>query len=384
MRRATLMQMMERNVLVDTIDYGVIPGTEKKTLLQPGAQKLAATFGLEPDIECLTKIEDWTGADHGGEAFFYYEYKVTMRRDGKAIGVGIGSANSWDSKHRFRWVNETALPEGLDKSTLVRRGGRIKEALWKIEKAETSGKYGKPQAYWDAFQTAKAEGRVTILEEPKNERFARFKGEKETFWSIEGYEYRLPNDKIYDVVNTVNKMAAKRAFVAAVLMAVGGSEFFTQDVEDMEEFNPGGVVVAAKPAEAQSQRPVDDDVAQMPPPEEPAYVPPGDDIVDPPARTAPPAPKSEASAKKPLAKKPAPAKPAEPVQPKVEKPAPAAAADEGLTWGDLKNTVVAAKLPPATSKSVMTWIDGEKAKGKTPTETVQPLAAKVEELKSMA
>lgn len=33
--------------------------------------------------------------------------------------------------------------------------------------------------------------------------------------------------------NTIQKMAQKRAFVGAILMATGASEFFTQDVEDM-------------------------------------------------------------------------------------------------------------------------------------------------------
>jgi len=39
-----------------------------------------------------------------------------------------------------------------------------------------------------------------------------------------------------DVLNTLGKMALKRAYVGAVIMAVGASDFFTQDVEDMPEF----------------------------------------------------------------------------------------------------------------------------------------------------
>jgi hypothetical protein len=33
-------------------------------------------------------------------------------------------------------------------------------------------------------------------------------------------------------VNTIQKMAQKRALIAATLLAVNGSEFFTQDIED--------------------------------------------------------------------------------------------------------------------------------------------------------
>jgi hypothetical protein len=32
-------------------DYGVIPGTNKPTLLKPGAEKLCTLFGLRPDFE---------------------------------------------------------------------------------------------------------------------------------------------------------------------------------------------------------------------------------------------------------------------------------------------------------------------------------------------
>jgi hypothetical protein len=41
----------------------------------------------------------------------------------------------------------------------------------------------------------------------------------------------------YSVVNTVCKMAQKRALVAVVLISCGASEFFTQDLEDYPEPN---------------------------------------------------------------------------------------------------------------------------------------------------
>ena len=39
-----------------------------------------------------------------------------------------------------------------------------------------------------------------------------------------------------DLVNTIQKMAQKRALIAATLIAVSASEFFTQDVEDSGGF----------------------------------------------------------------------------------------------------------------------------------------------------
>jgi len=46
--------------------------------------------------------------------------------------------------------------------------------------------------------------------------------------------YRIPNPDGADVVNTIQKMAQKRALVAATLLATSASEFFTQDVEDAD------------------------------------------------------------------------------------------------------------------------------------------------------
>lgn len=44
---------------------------------------------------------------------------------------------------------------------------------------------------------------------------------------------------LYDLRNTIQKMAEKRAFVSAVLMATGASDIFTQDVEDFPELVEG-------------------------------------------------------------------------------------------------------------------------------------------------
>jgi hypothetical protein len=41
------------------------------------------------------------------------------------------------------------------------------------------------------------------------------------------------------VVNTIQKMAQKRALVAATLIATSASEFFTQDVEDADRSDSG-------------------------------------------------------------------------------------------------------------------------------------------------
>jgi len=53
---------------------------------------------------------------------------------------------------------------------------------------------------------------------------------------------------LFDIRNTILKMAEKRAFVSAVLMATGASDIFTQDIEDFPEL-VGVPVVKAVPVQ---------------------------------------------------------------------------------------------------------------------------------------
>jgi len=56
---------------------------------------------------------------------------------------------------------------------------------------------------------------------------------------------------LFDIRNTVQKMAEKRAFVSAVLMATGASDIFTQDIEDFPEL-VGVPIVQAVPVAKES------------------------------------------------------------------------------------------------------------------------------------
>src|SRR5688572_13330187 len=40
-------------------DYGIIPGTKKKTLLKSGADKLCEIYGLYDEYLVISSIEDW-------------------------------------------------------------------------------------------------------------------------------------------------------------------------------------------------------------------------------------------------------------------------------------------------------------------------------------
>lgn len=209
-------------------DYGTVPGTNKPTLFKPGAEKLTTLFGLTPQFPIVEKVEDWSGTEYGGEAFFYYWYKCQLWRGDNLIAEADGSCNSRESKYRWRWVPAEDIPPGYKPSELKQRSGSRVEFGFAVDKAETSGKYAKSPEYWQEFKDAIASGKAKKFKKSTRA------GKEYDAWEIDSTVYRVPNEDIYSQVNTVKKMAQKRALVAATLLAVNASEFFTQDLEDLD------------------------------------------------------------------------------------------------------------------------------------------------------
>lgn len=215
---------VSKEVLKEDVDFGKIPGTEKNVLFKPGAERLCAAFKLTPIFEVMSQAEDFE------RGFFFYRYSCALvhRETGEVYGRGIGSCNSQEGKYGWRWV--TTPPSHLDPSTLMTRSGAIQELKFAIDKSEEKGPYGKPAEYWSMWKQAIADGtarRVSNDKARKNK-----KGEVMETWEMGGIEYRIPNPDVFDLVNTIDKMAQKRALIAATLIATNASEFFTQDMED--------------------------------------------------------------------------------------------------------------------------------------------------------
>jgi hypothetical protein len=283
-QRRNMVVQFTKSIMVEGLDkdYGTIPGTQKPTLLKAGAEKLNNFFGLEPEYSEVAEILDWTGAEHAGEPLYYIRYACKLSKDGRVWGSGEGSANSREAKHRYRWVAETELPAEVDKDKLKRRGGMSKkfEPDFAISKKETGGKYGKPQEHWDRFDLEISAGRATRDEKVMGGK--KFKG-----WTIQVDEvqFRIPNPDFADLINSLQKVAQKRSYVAATLGAVGASEFFTQDVEDMAGFGqPVSTAPAApEPAAEHPEAPPAPAAAPAPPAAPP--------VVSRPAPAAAPTPK---------------------------------------------------------------------------------------------
>ena len=68
-------------------------------------------------------------------------------------------------------------------------------------------------------------------------------------------EKKYANKSPYDLVNTIKKMAQKRALVAAVLIATNASDQFTQDMEDSRGSSSGGGNSGSGGGENKSSRP---------------------------------------------------------------------------------------------------------------------------------
>lgn len=191
-QRALLKEYIKLN-MVEGTDYGTIPGTPKPTLYKPGAEKLCDLYRCEPDIQITDRVQDW---DKG---FFHYEFKYTLKaRDtGYVHAVGVGSCNTREGRYRWRKAERTC-PDCKQPAILK-------------SKFDDGGYYcyGKKGGCGAKF----ADGDPAIEDQPTG---------------------KVENDDVFTFVNTVLKMAKKRAHVDAAIALARCSDMFTQDVEDMQ------------------------------------------------------------------------------------------------------------------------------------------------------
>lgn len=88
-----------REVMVPGVDYDRVPGTDKPTLLKSGAELLSQLFRLSPGkLEILNVERDLERN--------YLAYDVGMyiihRESGLQVAYGVGAANSYEKKYRWR------------------------------------------------------------------------------------------------------------------------------------------------------------------------------------------------------------------------------------------------------------------------------------------
>jgi hypothetical protein len=206
-------------------DYGIIPGTKKKTLLKSGAEKLCEIYGLADDYAVISHVENW---DSG---LFDYTLRCTLksRRDDSVVGTGVGSCSSYEAKYRWREQQKSCPACGIAS----------------IIKGRDFTNSGKP-AGWLCWKKKGGCGATFRDGDP----------------AIEAQPVgRIENPDIFDTKNTVLKMAKKRAKIDAVIGVTRSSGIFTQDMEDaaqaappVRQDAPGPMIVEAQPNPAPAVR----------------------------------------------------------------------------------------------------------------------------------
>lgn len=194
------------------VDYGIVPGTDKPTLYQSGAEKLCQLFNLRPEWEKVYDEIDTGRPDDEGKSGHFSVLSIcrlySMRTD-KLRGEGRGRCSTREAKYAYR--RGSMKCPACDKETIRK------------SKAEDQGAGfycwskigGCGRQFREADENAEVQAHLQVLKETK--------------------VGRVPNEDLADTYNTVEKMADKRSFVAAVKTATGTSARFTQDMEDAEE-----------------------------------------------------------------------------------------------------------------------------------------------------
>jgi hypothetical protein len=186
-------QKLIQGALNNGHDYGTIPGTNKPTLLKPGAEKITKLLGLADTYEVVHVIRDWD------RPLFSYEMKCRLvsLATGQVVAEGLGQCSSYESKYRWR-QGERICPE------CGREGAIIKG----------KAQYGGGWLCWKKKEGCGAtfpDGAETIESQAVD---------------------RIENPDVFDQINTFLKMAKKRSLVDAALSVGRLSDLFTQDMDD--------------------------------------------------------------------------------------------------------------------------------------------------------
>ena len=186
-----LLEEFVRDVLKQDQDYGVIPGTDKPSLLKPGAANIIAAFQCHSEPTPVTALLDVANN------FVAYEHRVDIihNESGRIVASGMGGCNSHEVKYRYRNVLPTCPDCGKDNIRKSNQGDGF--YCWR-----NTGGCGK-----------------------------NFTADHPVSRAPSG---KIENPDPLDQANTIMKMSIKRAEVDAAMKLPGVARFFTQDLEDME------------------------------------------------------------------------------------------------------------------------------------------------------
>ena len=170
MQSIALLQGMVRDLLIRGVDYGRIPGTPQDSLWDPGASQIISSFNCYTGQRRILKLED---TDE--KIVVVLEAPIISRATQHEVGSGVGASSTLETKYKYRWV---VNPQEWGYDEVAIKTFRTKQ--------------GKDD-----------EGNVTLL-------------------------YRIPNPEHSELLNTIVKMASKRAEVDAAESLPGVSSVLRQ------------------------------------------------------------------------------------------------------------------------------------------------------------
>lgn len=94
LQKISRFQQIVQKTLKRGHDYGVIPGTDKPTLLKPGAEKILMLMGLTSEYHITERIQDYE------EGFFAFTVRCELYKNGTKITEGVGHCNTKEKKYK--------------------------------------------------------------------------------------------------------------------------------------------------------------------------------------------------------------------------------------------------------------------------------------------
>ena len=171
MEQVQIIQQVMRNVMKENEHYGKIAGCgDKPTLLKPGAEKIGMVFhiGSEPEI---------TRESDGFDTHFHIRTRMFQQQTGITLGYGVGEGSTSESKWAWR---KAVCTEEFEATPETRR-----------------------RVHWQKkYRSDACEAVQQVRQNPA------------------------------DIINTVLKMAIKRAEVDGIRKVTACSDVFAQDLDE--------------------------------------------------------------------------------------------------------------------------------------------------------
>lgn len=93
MQKISQFQKVIQSTLRPKHDYGIVPGSQKPTLLKPGAEKILMMMGLRSKFEIVDSTRDFE------KGFFQYQVRCKLYKGDMLITEGLGACNTKERKY---------------------------------------------------------------------------------------------------------------------------------------------------------------------------------------------------------------------------------------------------------------------------------------------